>query len=82
MIPHLKISKALREVNSPGVTEQLTEVRWPSAVAAAPKNQGSSAFFDLLAHHRQSFVTGGHKGLSGRQRKVNRRQAWKKHLKK
>ena len=62
--------------------ENSVVVQWPPrAVLSTPKDVKTKSFSELMAFHRPVFSTGGHKGLTTKQRVDHRRQSWRKKFK-
>ena len=82
MFHPLKVSKASRQFHGEGFPEQAVEVQWPTkALVERLRETQPRGFYDLLKYHRPVYASGGHKGLTRKQRDGHRRTSWRRQFK-
>lgn len=79
MFSKFKIPASQRQFSNPILPSKAFETKAPVSSRPWPKDKGKSPeFFKLMRYHRPGYITGGHRGPSGRQRTNNRRDAWRR----
>lgn len=79
MFPALRIKKAQRELNGGGFQERSVVATWPTiSLVSSLQSLRPARFYQLLQFHRPTYIGGGHRGPTRKQRFGNKRQSWKR----